>query len=83
MAKCDVCGNDYARSFQVKTADGKTYTFDAFECAIHKLAPKCDHCGCQIVGHGIEDKGTFYCCAHCAKMSGVDEAVDNTAHAGT
>ena len=83
MAKCDVCGNDYARSFQVKTADGKTHTFDAFECAIHRLAPKCDHCGCQIVGHGIEDEGTFYCCAHCAKMSGVDEAVDNTAHAGS
>jgi hypothetical protein len=26
---------------------------------------------CKIVGHGIEANGTFYCCAHCAKKSGV------------
>ena len=80
MAKCDVCGNDYARAFKV-TMNGATHTFDSFECAIHKLAPTCAHCGCKIVGHGIEDGDTFYCCAHCAHESGVREAVDNTAHA--
>ena len=80
MAKCDVCGNDYQRSFQVKMGS-KTHTFDCFECAIHLLAPKCKHCGCMIIGHGIEDGATYYCCAHCAKVSGVEEAVDNTAHA--
>jgi hypothetical protein len=37
MAKCDVCGNNYDKSFEVRMA-GKTYTFDSFECAIHKLA---------------------------------------------
>jgi hypothetical protein len=76
MAKCDVCGNDYDKSFQVTTIDGKTHTFDAFECAIHMLAPKCGHCGCQIIGHGIEATGSMYCCANCARHSGVDEAVD-------
>lgn len=76
MAKCDVCGNDYYRSFEV-TAAGKTHTFDSFECAIHKLAPACTHCGCKIVGHGVEADGTFYCCANCARQKGVSEIVDN------
>ena len=59
MAICEVCGNDYEMSFQVLTA-GQTHTFDSFECAIHLLAPVCDHCGCSIIGHGIEANGTFY-----------------------
>lgn len=69
MPKCDVCGNDYDKAFQV-TMGGKTRTFDCFECAIHALAPKCGHCGCRIIGHGSEVRGTMYCCAHCAQQSG-------------
>jgi hypothetical protein len=76
MAKCDVCGNDYDKSFQVRTSDGKSYTFDSFECAIHKVAPKCSHCGCMIIGHGIEASGSMYCCANCARHAGVSGAVD-------
>jgi len=79
MAKCDVCGNDYAKSFQVVTSRG-TYTFDSFECAIHKLAPSCKHCGCKIVGHGVEAGGTYYCCAHCAHHDGARAIVDNADH---
>ena len=75
MAKCDVCGNDYERAFQVTSA-GKSYTFDSFECAIHKLAPKCEHCGCMVIGHGIEASGKFYCCANCARESGEHGARD-------
>lgn len=70
MAKCDVCGNDYDKSFTVTMA-GKTGTFDSFECAIHKFAPKCAHCGCMVIGHGVESSGTVYCCANCAKHEGV------------
>ena len=70
MAKCEVCGNDYDKSFSV-TMKGKSHTFDSFECAIHALAPQCAHCGCKIIGHGVESSGTFYCCANCATMSGV------------
>jgi hypothetical protein len=73
MAECEVCGNDYYLSFQVVAA-GKTHTFDSFECAIHALAPVCEHCGCKIVGHN-----TFYCCAHCARKEGVTSVAD---HAG-
>lgn len=70
MAKCDVCGNDYDKSFTVTMRD-QTGTFDSFECAIHALAPTCSHCGCRIIGHGMEADGKFYCCASCASMSGV------------
>jgi len=71
MARCDVCGNEYDKAFQVRTADGSTGTFDAFECAIHALAPTCAHCSCRIIGHGLEHAGTFYCCANCARQAGV------------
>ena len=70
MAQCEVCGNDYDKSFVVSMS-GKTHTFDSFECAIHALAPRCAHCKCMIIGHGLEKSGTFYCCAHCASEAGV------------
>jgi hypothetical protein len=70
MAKCDHCGNDYDKSFQV-TAAGRTHTFDSFECAIHMVAPKCDHCECRIIGHGVEANGRYFCCVNCAEHSGV------------
>ena len=75
MAKCDVCGNDYDQSFEVHKG-GKTSTFDSFECAIHALAPVCGHCGCRIVGHGLEANGEYYCCAHCAQNGSVQQMRD-------
>ena len=70
MARCETCGNDYDKAFQV-TKGGTTHTFDSFECAIHALAPTCAHCGIRIVGHGLEKEGTFFCCEHCAEKKGV------------
>lgn len=75
MARCEHCGNDYDKSFQVVQA-GKTHTFDSFECAIHVLAPACAHCGCKIIGHGLEADGKFFCCAHCAREVGEPELQD-------
>lgn len=75
MPACEVCGNEYDRSFQI-TQDGKSFTFDSFECAAYKLAPRCEHCQCQILGHGIDAHGKFYCCAHCARAQGVHGATD-------
>ena len=69
MARCEVCGNDYDKAFQI-TAAGTTHTFDSFECAIHRMAPICSHCGCKVVGHGVEAAGAFFCCASCARMAG-------------
>jgi len=66
MGVCNQCGNDYDLSFNVVAKD-ETYTFDCFECAIAKLAPKCNHCGVPIIGHGIEVDGQMYCGAHCSR----------------
>ena len=79
MPKCDVCGNDYDKAFQV-SMHGRTHTFDSFECAIYKLAPSCSHCGCKIIGHGIEAGDSYFCCAHCAHAKGATAAVDNVEH---
>ncbi len=65
-----LCGNDYDKAFEVRLA-GQVHTFDSFECAIHALAPTCAHCGCKIIGHGVEAEGRFYCCAHCAHQVGI------------
>lgn len=77
MAKCAVCGNDYSRSFEV-TMQGATHTFDSFECAIHQLAPACAHCGCKVIGHGIDAGTQVYCCAHCARNAGVTDVRDHS-----
>ncbi len=75
MPKCEVCGNDYDKAMEI-TVDGTSHIFVSFECAIHALAPECDHCGCKIIGHGIESNNSFFCCAHCAHEEGVMAAVD-------
>jgi hypothetical protein len=75
MAVCVVCGNDYDKPIEV-TSGGETYVFDSFECAIHMLAPTCEHCGCKIIGHGLESAGRMFCCAHCAAEEGVEHVAD-------
>jgi Rieske Fe-S protein len=75
MARCEVCGNDYDKSFEVVAA-GETHTYDSFECAIHALAPRCQHCGCRVLGHGVEQNGRLFCCAHCARHTGPTELKD-------
>ena len=69
MAKCENCGNDYDKSFEIRWA-GTVHIFDCFECAIHTLAPTCAHCGTRIIGHGLEATDKMFCCAHCARGEG-------------
>jgi hypothetical protein len=76
MGVCAVCHNDYQRSFDV-VMDGVSHTFDSFECAIHRLAPTCDHCGCRIIGHGTQAGTHYYCCANCARHEGQTGIVDH------
>jgi hypothetical protein len=78
MAQCEVCGNEYDKAMQI-TIGGATHTFDAFECAIHALAPTCAHCDCRIIGHGHEAGGAMFCCAHCAHEEGHAELSDRAA----
>ena len=69
MARCEVCGNDYDKAFEV-VQEGRRHVFDSFECAIHAVAPRCAHCGCTILGHGAEANGRIFCCASCAGETG-------------
>jgi Rieske Fe-S protein len=75
MATCDVCGNDYSDAFTIERG-GERKTFDSFECAIHAMAPACEHCGCRIIGHGHQADGRMFCCAHCAREAGVEQLQD-------
>ena len=77
MARCETCGNDYDKAFEVVMA-GTSHSFDSFECAIQALAPTCGHCGCRILGHGVEANGDIYCCAHCAGQAGVQGIQDRS-----
>jgi hypothetical protein len=75
MAKCEVCGNDYDKAFQISRGSER-HTYDSFECAIHGFAPPCAHCGCQVIGHGVETNGKIYCCANCARQEGTTAVRD-------
>lgn len=74
-ATCEICGNLYDKPLHIELS-GESHVFDSFECAIHALAPRCDHCGCAVIGHGMESDGRFFCCAHCAEEAGIPEMVD-------
>ena len=76
MATCEVCGNEYDKAMEITVAGGSPHTFDSFECAIHAIAPRCEHCGCAIIGHGHEADGSMYCCARCAREGGHTEVAD-------
>lgn len=71
MATCETCGNEYDKTFTLTDAQGTSHTFDSFECAIQACAPTCEHCGCRVIGHGIEgERDEIYCCASCRRQSG-------------
>ncbi len=70
MKRCQVCGNDYDKTMDIHL-NGKKGIFDCFECAIHAMAPTCDHCHCRVIGHGVESGGRIFCCASCAKAVGI------------
>ena len=78
MATFEVCGNDYDKSFEVFSS-GERHTFDSFECAIHAMAPTCEHCKCKVIGHGTEVGGRIFCCANCARMATSADVKDRAA----
>jgi hypothetical protein len=79
-AQCETCGNTYEKAFHV-SLDGQTHVFDSFECAIEALAPRCSHCRCRVIGHGIESRGRIYCCRHCADATTATSATPLREHA--
>lgn len=75
MTECATCGNSYDATFKV-VKDGEEFEFDSFECAIERLAPRCERCNCRVIGHGVQDGANVYCCAHCAKQAGAQGLAD-------
>ena len=82
MKTCETCGNTYDKAFEVSIG-GTTHVFDSFQCAIQALAPRCVHCETAIIGHGVEARGQYFCCAHCARQHGVRDVVDRAQDAGS
>jgi len=73
MSQCSVCEIEYDKCLDINYG-GEYYSFCCFECAIHKLAPPCGHCGCRVIGHGTEQRGSIYCCEKCAEHGAVVKA---------
>ena len=81
MKACECCGNTYDKAFEISIG-GTIHTFDSFQCAIQVLAPQCAQCKCRIIGHGMEARGQYFCCAHCARKAGVSDMADRADDAG-
>lgn len=78
MHNCETCGNDYPRMIEI-VRDGKSHFFDSFECAIAALAPECAHCGCRVIGHGVDiGNDQVCCCQHCAREMGAEQSNELT-----
>ncbi|MFU8831063.1 MAG: hypothetical protein ACNA7J_02795 [Wenzhouxiangella sp.] len=75
MGTCATCGNDYDGSLLIRS-NGQEFEFDSFECAIEKLAPRCEQCDVRVIGHGVQRESTIYCGAHCASQAGETDLVD-------
>ncbi len=81
MKACECCGNTYDKAFEISIG-GTVHVFDSFQCAISVLAPQCSHCKCRIIGHGMEARGQYFCCAHCARKAGITDVVDRAPDGG-
>ena len=68
MATCVGCGSSEGRMFAVRTYEGVTLTFDSVECALPFIAPTCDECFCQILGHALIVGDQIYCGPTCARV---------------
>lgn len=81
LKNCECCGNTYDKAFELEIG-GTTHVFDSFPCAIQVLAPRCYHCKVPIIGHGMEARGQYFCCAHCARQSGINDVSDRAPDRG-
>lgn len=75
MPTCYFCANDYDEAVQSQV-EGLDYWIDSFESSNQTLPPQCAACGCQIIGQGVQEGSTLFCCAHCAKGAGANEVRD-------
>jgi hypothetical protein len=81
MGRCATCDNEFEATFRVTTPTGDQFEFDSIECAATKIAPRCQHCGCVILGHGIQGGRHTFCCANCARKAGIEDVADHSSRA--
>ncbi len=77
--RCEVCGQEAGGGVRV-VAGGLTHVFDSFQCAIHRLAPECDHCGCRILGRIFTSSGRPFCSEGCAQADPIPPAMAYPLH---
>jgi hypothetical protein len=75
MGKRVVCSNEYDKAF-TGVMTGHKHGSDSFECALHAAPLVCAHCGCNVIGHGIECNDVIFCCVSCGKHAGVAIVAD-------
>jgi hypothetical protein len=68
VSRCEVCGNPISGGVRL-IADGMTHVFDSFQCAIHRLAPECEYCGCKVLGRPTVVGRSAYCDEWCAQAA--------------
>ena len=51
---------------------GETHTFDQLRMRDARAGAGVSHCGVRIAGHGVEQNGRIFCCAHCAEEERAD-----------
>ena len=66
----------YAWSYRNEGAFHEKVTNAILDDIVAAVAPRCGHCDCPIIGHGVEEDGAIYCCAHCARQTGATEVQD-------
>src|SRR4029077_7688139 len=81
LKNCECCGNTYDKTFELEMV-GTPHFFDSFQCAIQVLAARCYHCKVPIIGHGMEARGQYFCCAHCARQVGIEDVADRARDLG-
>lgn len=65
IKECENCGQLHDKPFVI-FKDGKEHTFDSFECAIDYIAPRCFHCGKQIIGREVHYEDEIFCSSKCS-----------------
>jgi hypothetical protein len=66
MARGEPCGHHYGKACAIALA-GHLPAFDNVACAMQALAPRREHCGCRIIGRGVEADGPIDGYAHGAR----------------
>jgi hypothetical protein len=64
MARCEFCGNDYGKAFQVQMPGRFIHIQSLRVRHLDACANVRSHCGGQMIGHSVEAGDRILCCAN-------------------